>query len=267
MNNGMEMGIPSKEASMTIPVHKSGPTVAIVTGGSRGIGAAVSQALAAAGHALVINYASRAEEAEKLVLQIADAGGRALAVQGDLADPATARALFDAAEQAFGGVDILVANAGVLNGSLPKIAETAPEDFDRTFAVNVKGVFSLMQQAAVRLRDRGRIITLSSSVLGMNLPGYGIYAASKAAVETLSRFLAHELRGRQITVNTVAPGAVATELFFAGKTEERVAQLAKIPPLERLGQPDDIGKVIAFLASEAGGWINGQLIRANGGAV
>lgn len=245
----------------------SSQKVAIITGGSRGIGAAVSQTLAAAGHAVVINYASRAEEAEKLVLQIADAGGRALAVQGDLADPATAKALFDAAELAFGGVDILVANAGVLNGSLPKIAETTPEDFDRTFAVNVKGVFSLMQQAAVRLRDGGRIVTLSSSVLGMNLPGYGVYAASKAAVETLSRFLAHELRSRQITVNTVAPGAVATELFFAGKTEERVAQLAKIPPLERLGQPDDIARVIAFLASEAGGWINGQLIRANGGAV
>lgn len=241
--------------------------IALVTGGSRGIGAAVSEALAAAGHAVVINYASRAEEAEALVQTIAAAGGQAIAVRADIADPAAAAALFDAAENAFGGVDILVANAGVLNGSLPKIAETTPEDFDRTFAVNVKGVFHLMQQAAGRLRDGGRIITLSSSVLGMNLPGYGVYAASKAAVETLSRFLAQELRGRQITVNTVAPGPVATELFFAGKTEERVAQLAKIPPLERLGQPADIAGVIAFLASDAGGWINGQLIRANGGAV
>lgn len=243
------------------------PTVALITGGSRGIGAAISQALAAAGHAVALNYVSRADEAEALVRRITAAGGRAIAVKGDVADPSAAAALFEAAEKTFGGVDILVANAGVLNGSLPKIAETTVEDFDRTFAVNVKGVFNLMQQAAKRLRDGGRIITLSSSVLGMNLPGYGVYAASKAAVETLSRFLAHELRGRQITVNTVAPGAVATELFFAGKTEERVAQLAKIPPLERLGQPDDIARVIAFLASDAGGWINGQLIRANGGAV
>lgn len=240
---------------------------ALVTGGSRGIGAAISERLAASGRAVVINYASRSDEAEALVLKIADAGGRAIAVKADVADPAAAKALFDAAEKAFGGVDVLVANAGVLNGSLPKIAETTAEDFDRVFAINVKGVFNLMQQAATRLRDGGRIVTLSSSVLGMNLPGYGVYAASKAAVETLSRFLAHELRGRQITVNTVAPGPVATELFFAGKTEERVAQLAKIAPLERLGQPGDIAQVVAFLASEAGGWVNGQLIRANGGAV
>jgi 3-oxoacyl-[acyl-carrier protein] reductase len=241
--------------------------VAIITGGSRGIGAAISEKLAATGHAVVINYASRSAEAEKLVLKIAAAGGRAIAVQGDVADAAQMTALFDAAEKAFGGVDVLVANAGVLNGSLPKIAETEESDFDRTFAINVKGVFNLMQLAAKRLRDGGRIVTLSSSVLGMNLPGYGIYAATKAAVETMSRFLAHELRGRQITVNTVAPGPVATELFFAGKSEERVAQLAKIAPLERLGQPDDIAGVIAFLASAAGGWVNGQLLRANGGAV
>lgn len=248
---------------MTTPSQK----VAIVTGGSRGIGAAISQALAASGHAVVINYASRTEEAEKLVLQIADAGGRAIAVQGDVADAVAMTALFDAAEQAFGGVDVLVANAGVLDARLPTIADMAEADFDRTFAINVKGVFNLMQLAARRLREGGRIVTLSSSVLAMNLPGYGVYAASKAAVETLSRFLAHELRGRQITVNTVAPGPVATELFFAGKSAERVAQLAKIAPLERLGQPDDIAQVVAFLASPAGGWINGQLLRANGGAV
>ncbi|WP_341911272.1 SDR family oxidoreductase [Ferrovibrio terrae] len=248
---------------MTTPSQK----VAIVTGGSRGIGAAISQALAASGHAVVINYASRKVEAETLVLQIADAGGRAIAVQGDVADAVAMTALFDAAEQAFGGVDVLVANAGVLDARLPKIADTAEADFDRIFAINVKGVFNLMQLAARRLRNGGRIVALSSSVLAMNLPGYGVYAASKAAVETLSRFLAHELRGRQITVNTVAPGPVATELFFAGKSAERVAQLAKIPPLERLGQTDDIAHVVAFLASPAGGWINGQLLRANGGAV
>lgn len=240
---------------------------AIVTGGSRGIGAAISRRLAAEGHAVVINYASRAEAAEKLVLDIAGQGGRAIAVAGDVADPAAMTALFDMAEKTFGGVDVLVANAGILDPRLPKIAETTDEDFARVFDINVKGVFNLLRDAALRLRDGGRIVTLSSSVLAMNLPGYGVYAASKAAVETLSRFLAHELRGRRITVNTVAPGPVATELFFAGKSEERVAQLARLSPLERLGQPEDIANVVAFLASEAGGWINGQLVRANGGTV
>lgn len=240
--------------------------VAIITGGSRGIGAAISQTLAASSYAVVINYASRADEAEKLVLKIAEAGGRAIAVQGDVAKAADMAGLFDAAEKAFGGVDVVVANAGVMNGSLPKIVETEESDFDRIFAINVKGVFNLLQLAAKRVRDGGRIVTLSSTVLAMNLPGYGVYAASKAAVETLSRFLAHELRGRQITVNIVAPGPVATELFFTGKSEERVQQLAKIPPLERLGQPQDIAGVVDFLASPAGGWVNAQLIRANGGS-
>lgn len=248
--------------SLSTPTQK----VALVTGGSRGIGAAISQALAASGHAVVINYASRADEAEKLVLKIAEAGGRAIAVQGDVAKATDMARVFDAAETAFGGVDVVVANAGVMNGRLPKIVETEESDFDRIFAINVKGVFNLLQLAAKRVRDGGRIVTLSSTVLAMNLPGYGIYAASKAAVETMSRFLAHELRGRQITVNIVAPGPVATELFFDGKSEERVQQLAKIPPLERLGQPQDIAGVVDFLASPAGGWVNAQLIRANGGS-
>lgn len=252
---------------MSLPETTPSQKVAIVTGGSRGIGAAISQALAASGHAVVINYASRAEEAEALVLKIAETGGRAIAVKGDVADAAAMTALFDAAEKTFGGVDIVVANAGVMNGSLPKIAETTEAEFHRLFAINVKGVFNLMQQSAKRLRNGGRIITLSSSVLGTNFAGYGIYAATKAAVETMARFLAHELRGRQITVNTVAPGPVATELFFEGKSEERVAQLGKAAPLERLGQPEDIANVIRFLASEAGGWVNAQVIRANGGFV
>lgn len=240
--------------------------VAIITGGSRGIGAAISQTLAASGHSVVINYASRAEEAEALVLKIAGAGGRAIAVKGDVASAKDMAALFDAAEKAFGGVDIVVANAGVMNGSLPKISETEEADFDRIFAINVKGVFNLLQLAARRVRDGGRIVTLSSTVLAMNLPGYGIYAASKAAVETMSRFLAHELRGRGITVNIVAPGPVATELFFNGKSEEQIARLAKLPPLERLGEPQDIAGVVNFLTGDAGGWVNAQLIRANGGS-
>lgn len=254
--------------TLSTPSQKvAAPKVALVTGGSRGIGAAISETLAASGHAVVINYASRADEAEALVLKIAEAGGRAIAVKGDVADPAAVKAMFDAATQAFGGLDIVVANAGVMNGSLPKIAETTDADFARLLAINLTGVFNLLREAANRLRDGGRIITLSSSVIGMNLPGYGPYAATKAAVETLSRFLAQELRGRQISVNSVAPGPVATELFFTGKSEERVAQLAKLSPLERLGQPDDIAGAIRFLASAEGGWVNGQTLRVNGGTV
>lgn len=244
----------------------STPKVAIVTGGSRGIGAAISEALSAAGHSVVVNYASRTAEAEALVLKIAKAGGRAIAVQADISDPAAARSLFDKAQEAFGGVDILVANAGILDPALPKIADTTDENFDRMVTVNLKGVFNLLREAATRLRDGGRIVTLSSSVIGLNLPGYAAYAATKAAVETLSRFLAQELRGRHVTVNSVAPGAVATELFFAGKTEERVTQLAKLSPLERLGQPEDIAATVAFLTGP-GGWVNGQVLRANGGVV
>jgi 3-oxoacyl-[acyl-carrier protein] reductase len=255
---------------MTLPQTsspKTAPKVALVTGGSRGIGAAISETLAGAGHAIVLNYASRADEAEKLVGRIADAGGRAIAVKGDVADPASVKAMFDAATNTFGGLDILVANAGVMNGSLPKIAETTDADFARTVGINLTGVFNLLREAANRLRDGGRIITLSSSVVGMQMPGYGPYAATKAAVEMLSRTLAQELRGRQITVNSVAPGPVATELFFTGKSEERVAQLAKLSPLERLGQPDDIAQAIRFLASAEGGWVNGQTLRVNGGTV
>lgn len=246
---------------------KVAPKVALVTGASRGIGATIAETLAARGHPVVINYASRAADAEAVVGRIADAGGRAIAVKGDVADPAAIRALFEAAEATFGGADILVANAGIMDGALPKLADTTDEGFARLLDINVKGVFYALREAAHRLRAGGRIITLSSSVIGLRLPGYGAYAATKSAVETMSVFLSQELRGRQITVNTVAPGPVATELFFTGKSEARVAQLAKLSPLERLGQPQDIAEVIAFLASAAGGWVNGQVLRANGGVV
>jgi 3-oxoacyl-[acyl-carrier protein] reductase len=188
-------------------------------------------------------------------------------VQGDVADPAAARRLFDEAERLFGPVNVLVNNAGIMPSHLPPVAETDDATFDRMMAVNVKGSFNTMREAARRLRDGGRIINFSTSVIGLALPGYASYAATKAAIETLTNILAKELRGRQITVNAVAPGPTATELFFAGKSAETVERLALAAPLQRLGTPEDIANTVAFLASSQGGWVNGQTLRANGGMV
>jgi 3-oxoacyl-[acyl-carrier protein] reductase len=240
-------------------------TVAIVTGASRGIGAAVAERLAADGFAVVVNYAGNAALADTLVGRIKKAGGRAIAVQADVSDPAAVRRLFDAAETTFGGVDVLVNNAGTM--SLAKIADADDAAFDRIVAINLKGTFNGLREAANRLRSGGRIINFSTSVVGTKLESYGIYAATKAAVETLTGILAKELRGRAITVNAVAPGPVATDLFFEGKSPELIERLTKGPPLERLGTPEDIARVVAFLAGPDGGWIDGQVLRANGGLV
>jgi 3-oxoacyl-[acyl-carrier protein] reductase len=235
---------------------------ALVTGASRGIGAATARRLVGDGFHPVVNYAGSAAEAEQLAAEI---GG--IAVQADVSHPAAARRLFDAAEQRFGGVDVLINNAGIMPPALPPIAETEDEMFDRLVAVNLKGSFNTMREAAKRLRTGGRIINFSTSVIGLALPGYGAYAATKAAIETLTTILAKELRGRSITVNAVAPGPTATDLFLTGKSEETIERLAKAAPLERLGTPDDIAAAVAFLAGHDGGWINGQTLRANGGIV
>jgi 3-oxoacyl-[acyl-carrier protein] reductase len=239
--------------------------VAIVTGASRGIGAAIAERLAADGFAVVINYAGNAALADTVVRDIEKAGGRATPVQADVSDPAAVRRLFDAAEATFGGVDVLVNNAGTM--SLAKIADADDAAFDRIVAINLKGTFNGLREAANRLRSGGRIINFSTSVVGTKLERYGIYAATKAAVETLTGILAKELRGRAITVNAVAPGPVATDLFFEGKSPELIERLTKGPPLERLGTPEDITRLVAFLAGPDGGWINGQVLRANGGLV
>jgi 3-oxoacyl-[acyl-carrier protein] reductase len=241
--------------------------VAIITGASRGIGAAIAQRLAADGIAVVVNYASKAEEADAVVQRIVDKGGKAIAVRADIADPAAVRAMFDLAEAAFGKVDILVNNAGIMPSSLPPVAQTDDALFDRLFAVNVKGTFNALREAANRMRDGGRIVNLSTSAIGLAMPGYAIYAATKSAVETITNIMAKELRGKNITVNAVAPGPTATDLFLSGKTEETVDRLAKAAPLERLGQPEDIANTVAFLVGPDGGWINGQTLRANGGIV
>jgi 3-oxoacyl-[acyl-carrier protein] reductase len=239
--------------------------VAIVTGASRGIGAAVAERLARDGFAIVVNYSGQAAPAEALVAKIEQAGGRALAAQADVADPVAVHGLFDAAEAAFGGVDVLVNNAGIM--SLAPIAETEDEAFDRQIAVNLKGSFNTLREAAKRLRSGGRIVNFSSSVVGLYQPNYAVYAATKAGVEAMTKILAKELRGRNITVNAVAPGPTATDLFLNGKTPAVIDHLTKLAPLERLGQPEDIAATVAFLAGPDGAWINGQVLRANGGII
>lgn len=239
--------------------------IAIVTGGSRGIGAAIARRLADDGMRTVVNFSGDAGAADDVVRDIRAAGGEALAVKADISDASAVSALFQAARDAFGGVDILVNNAGIL--SLSPIAEADDSQFDRQIAVNLKGAFNTMREAARQLRDGGRIITLSSSVIGLALPSYGLYAATKAGVEAMTGVLAKELGARGITVNAVAPGPTATDLFLDGKSPETVARMAGLAPLGRLGEPRDIAAVVAFLAGPGGGWINGQTLRANGGMV
>ena len=239
--------------------------VAIVTGASRGIGAAVAQRMARVGFAVAVNYAGDTASAEALVKQIEAAGGKAIAVKADVADAAAVRALFDTAEKAFGGVDVLVNNAGIMQ--LAKIADATDDQFDRQIAINLKGTFNGLREAARRLRNGGRIINFSTSVVGTKLESYGIYTATKAAVESLTAILSKEMRGRSITVNAVAPGPTATDLFLTGKSPELVERMAKMPPLERIATPEEIAGVVSFLAGPDGGWINGQVLRANGGLV
>lgn len=241
------------------------PRSVIVTGSSRGIGRAVAERLAADGWAVVVNFAGNRQAADQVVAGIENSGGRAMAVQADVSVAADAMRLFDETERAFGGVDALVNNAGVM--SMTPIADTDDATFERMFAVNVRGTFFTLRAAAKRVRDGGRIVNFSTSATHLQLPGYATYCATKAAVEVYTSILAKELRGRSITVNAVAPGPVATELFFEGKSEEQIARLANLNPFGRLGEPQDIAGVVSFLLSADAGWVNGQVLRANGGMV
>jgi 3-oxoacyl-[acyl-carrier protein] reductase len=238
---------------------------AIVTGASRGIGAAIAERLARDGFTVVINYAGSIGPAEALAAKIEKAGGRAMTARADVSDPNAVARMFDLAEKSCGGVDVLVNNAGIMQ--LAPIAETSDELFDRTIAINLKGVFNGLREAARRLRSGGRIVSFSSSIVGLYQPSYGAYAATKAGVEVMTHILSRELRGRNITVNAVAPGPTATALFLDGKPQEVIDHLAKAAPLERLGTPDDIANAVAFLAGPDGAWINGQVLRANGGII
>ncbi|MEU0770334.1 SDR family oxidoreductase [Streptomyces albogriseolus] len=247
-------------------LHTPAPErVAVVTGGSRGIGRAVSLQLARDGLAVVMNYTRDVASAEETVKAITADGGRAIAVRADVADEHAVAALFDRAEQEFGGVDVVVNAAGRL--ALSPVADLDLAALDEMHRTNIRGAFVVAQQAARRLRPGGSFLGVSTSVVGTQFPAYSAYVASKAAVESMTLILARELRGRDITVNTVAPGPTATDLFLDGKTPEEIERLAKTPPLERLGTPEDIARVAAFLTGPAGHWVNGQVLRANGGMV
>lgn len=241
--------------------------VAIVTGSSRGIGASIAKYLAAQGITVIVNYAGRETEANQVTADILAQGGKAAAIQADVSVPAQVAALFDQATTLFGGVDILVNNAGVIQPGLTMLADTDDGLFDRLVSINLKGTFNTMRVAAKKLRRGGRIVNFSSSVKTLALPGYSVYGATKAAVETMTAIFAKELRGRDITVNAIAPGPTATELFLKDKTPEQVEHLAKMPPMERLAQPEDIANVVAFLVGSDAGWVDGQTLRVNGGLV
>lgn len=238
---------------------------AIVTGSSQGIGAAIAERLARDGYAVTVNYSGNEAPAKEVITRISASGGRAIAVKADVSDPSAVANLFAATEEAFGGVDALVNSAGIMK--LAPIAESDDEFFDRHVAVNLKGVFNAMREGAKRIREGGRIVSFSSSVVGLYQPSYGVYAATKAGVEAMTHILAKELGPKRISVNAIAPGPVATKLFLDGKSEELIANVTKMIPLGRLGQPDDIAAAVSFLVGPDGGWVNGQVLRANGGAV
>lgn len=236
--------------------------VALVTGGSGGIGRAVAERLAKDDIAVGVHYAGNKAKADDTVAAIIAAGGRAIPVGGDVADEHAMAAAFDAVEEEFGGIDVVVNTAGIM--LLSPIATMNLDDLDRMHRTNIRGTFVVSQQAARRVRAGGAIINFSTSVTRLQFPSYGAYAASKGAVEAMTLVLARELRGKDITVNAVAPGPTATPLFLEGKDEATVENLSKAAPLERLGTPDDIAESVAFLAGPAR-WINGQVLYANGG--
>jgi 3-oxoacyl-[acyl-carrier protein] reductase len=236
---------------------------AIVTGASGGIGRAVARRLARDGFAIVVSYAGSASKAEETVSEVQAVGGRAVAVQGDVGNTADVERLFKTTVETFGSVEVVVHCAGIM--PLTPIAGSAVDVFDKVIATNLRGTFLVLAQAAQHVVSGGRIMAFSSSVIAKSFPTYGPYIASKAGVEGLVHVLANELRGRNITVNAVAPGPVGTELFLSGKNETQIDQLRKLAPLERLGEPDDIANVVSFLAGPDGAWVNAQVLRANGG--
>jgi 3-oxoacyl-[acyl-carrier protein] reductase len=242
---------------------KAEPRVAVVTGGSRGIGRSVVEQLAGDGLNVVVVYATNKSEAQAAVAAVESRGAAAIALGADVADEQAVSELFDEAERTFGGIDVVVNAAGKM--ALAALVEFDLAVLDQMHRTNIRGTFVVDQQAARRVRKGGAIINFSSSVIGRIVPTYTGYAASRAAVEAMTFILAHELRGRDVTVNAVAPGPTATDMFLDGTDQETLDRLANSVPLERLGTPADIAAVVAFLASPAGHWINGQTIRVNGG--
>jgi 3-oxoacyl-[acyl-carrier protein] reductase len=249
----------NKQQNMSTLTEK----VILVTGASRGIGATIAQRLARAGAKVIVNYAGSKEPAEKLVEAIKAEGGYAIALQADVSQPDQVRNLFDAAIAYYGRIDVLINNAGIMTNAL--IKDTTDEGFSRMFDINVKGTFNTMREAATRLADNGSVINFSTSVNRLMLPTYGPYVATKAAVEQLSRVFSKEVGARGINVNIVSPGPTNTALFITGKSREVIDRLAALSPFNRIGEPDDIAKVIEFLASDDAKWISAQNIGINGG--
>jgi 3-oxoacyl-[acyl-carrier protein] reductase len=237
--------------------------VAIVTGSSRGIGAQIARTLAEAGASVVINYSSNQKPADKVVSEIKANGGSAIAIKADISSPEEVKRMFDSAISQFGKINILINNAGLI--LYKTIQNTTDDDFDKIFSVNVKGTFNTLREAASRLENDGRIINLSSSTTRLMLPTYGAYCATKGAVEQLTRVFSKEVGARNITVNSISPGPVNTELFTAGKSEEVINRLASMSAFDRIGEPVDVARVVSFLVSEEASWVTGQNIGANGG--
>ena len=237
--------------------------VAIITGASRGIGAEIAKAIAQAGASVIINYTNNRSAADLIVSEIKNLGGNAISVRADVSDSVEVKALFDAAITHFGKIDILINNAGT--AIFKAIQDTSDEELDRIFAINVKGTFYCLRESATRLSNGGRIINISSSVTRLILPTYGAYAATKGAVEQLTRVFAKEVGSRGITVNSISPGPTSTELFLEGKSEETIQRLASMSAFGRIGETEDIAKVVLFLASEEAAWVTGQNIGVNGG--
>lgn len=236
---------------------------ALVTGASRGIGRAIAERLAQEGFTVIVNYAGNASAADEAVQSIIANGGNAVAIQADVASEDDVSRLFSAAKAVTGQLDVVVHSAGIM--PMAKITPDGLADFDKVIHTNLRGAFLVLANAAQAVSDGGRIIALSTSVIAKSFPAYGPYIASKAGVEGLVHVLANELRGRNITVNAVAPGPTGTDLFFNGKSEEQISAIAKLAPLERIGTPDEIAAAVAALAGTDGSWINSQVIRVNGG--